>query len=161
MDAARNQIFFIGNPLLDISVDISDSTMVEKYSLTPGLACLATPEQMPIYDECWNMESRTAIPGGSAMNSARAANYFMNHRGQTGTVTYFGAIGSDDKGEVLEKSISDAGITGNFHKETETPTGTCAVLVNTSNAERSLCANLAAACKYSPAHLQANMAQLD
>ena len=158
MEAARDQIFFIGNPLLDISVDIPDNTMVEKYTLTPGLACLATPEQMPIYDECWNMAGRSAIPGGSAMNSARAANYFMNHRGQKGKVTYFGAIGSDPKGEVLEKSISEAGITGHFHKETETPTGTCAVLVNKSNAERSLCANLAAACKYSPEHLAANMA---
>jgi len=34
----------IGNPLLDISVELPDNTMVEKYKLTPGIACLATEE---------------------------------------------------------------------------------------------------------------------
>ena len=63
------------------------------------------------------------------MNSARAANYFLKHRGVEGKVTYFGAIGTDDKGEVLEQEIADQKINGNFHKDTETPTGTCAVLV--------------------------------
>jgi len=80
MEAARNQLFFIGNPLLDISVEINDTSLEEKYSLTPGLACLANEQQMPIYDEIWGMEGRSAIPGGSAMNSARAANYFLKHR---------------------------------------------------------------------------------
>lgn len=93
------------------------------------------------------------------MNSARAANYFLKHRGAQGQVTYFGAIGTDAKGEVLSKEIADAGINGRFHQEAETPTGTCAVLVR--GGDRSLCANLAAACKYSPAHLEANKAELD
>ena len=93
------------------------------------------------------------------MNSARAANYFLKHRGVEGKVTYFGAIGTDDKGGVLEQEIADQKINGNFHKDTETPTGTCAVLV--VDKERSLCANLAAACKYSPEHLANNMAALD
>lgn len=75
------------------------------------------------------MEGRSAIPGGSAMNSARAANFFMNHRGQQNQVTYMGSIGEDDKGKVLEDSISGAGINGVFHKCNDTPTGTCAVLV--------------------------------
>jgi len=114
---------------------------------------------MPIYDELWGMEGRSAIPGGSAMNSARAANYFLKHRGQEGKVTYFGAIGTDPKGEVLAKEIADAGIAGRFHQEADTPTGTCAVLVK--GQDRSLCANLAAACKYSPDHLEQNKEALD
>ena len=84
---------------------------------------------MPIYDEAWNMPGRSAIPGGSAMNSARAANYFMNHRNRYDTVSYFGSIGEDDKGKVLEDSISSARINGCFHKTNDNPTGTCAVLV--------------------------------
>jgi adenosine kinase len=44
---------------------------------------------------------------------------------------------------------------GNFHRCSDTPTGTCAVLV--VKKERTLCANLAAACKYSSDHLNANM----
>jgi len=84
---------------------------------------------MPIYEESWNMPGRAAIPGGSAMNSARAANHFMKFRGHENRVTYFGAIGVDDKGQELEKSITEVGIKGVFHKEQDTPTGTCAVLV--------------------------------
>ena len=84
---------------------------------------------MPIYDEIWGMDGRTATPGGSAMNTARAANYFLKNRKESGRVTYFGAIGSDARGEIIQKNLSDAGINGNFHFETETPTGTCAVLV--------------------------------
>jgi len=151
----RSDIFFIGNPLLDISIEVKDDVLVKKYELTPGLACLANEKQMPIYDEIWDMEGRSAIPGGSAMNSARAANHFLKHQGVEGKVTYFGAIGTDSKGEVLEKEIVDQKINGHFHKDAETPTGTCAVLVR--DAERSLCANLAAACKYSPEHLANNM----
>jgi adenosine kinase len=39
------------------------------------------------------------------------------------------------------------------------PTGTCAVLVK--DKDRTLCANLAAACKYSPEHLSRNFSALD
>jgi len=31
----------IGNPLLDISVQESSETLLKKYDLTPGAACLA------------------------------------------------------------------------------------------------------------------------
>lgn len=73
-------------------------------------------------------------------------------------MTYFGAIGTDPKGETLSNSLAEDGVQANFHKDTETPTGTCAVLV--VNKDRALCANLAAACKYSPDHLEANKAEL-
>lgn len=52
----------------------------------------------------------------------------------------------------------DNGINGNFHYDKETLTGTCAVLVVDKN--RTLCANLAAACKYDIEHLKSNMDQL-
>jgi adenosine kinase len=78
--------------------------------------------------------------------------------GHNDSVTYFGSIGSDEKGAVLEKDLSDNGLTGVFHKDTETPTGTCAVIVK--DKERSLVANLAAACKYDIAHLRNNMDHL-
>jgi len=55
----------------------------------------------------------------------------------------------------LTKDLEDNGITGNFHYDKETPTGTCAVLVYDKN--RTLCANLAAACKYDLEHLKSNM----
>jgi hypothetical protein len=71
----------IGNPLLDISIELEDSAILDKYSLTHGHASLATTDQMPLYDEIWNMPGRSAIPGGSALNSARSANYFLKNIG--------------------------------------------------------------------------------
>ena len=45
-----------------------------------------------------------------------------------------------------------------FYKESGKQTGTCGVVVHEK--ERSLCANLSAACAYSTDHLNANMAEL-
>ena len=70
-------------------------------------------------------------------------------------VTYYGCIGDDEQGKVLQKDLTDNGITGNFHIEKTEPTGKCAVVVVEN--ERSLLAHLAAACKYNLDHLHANM----
>jgi adenosine kinase len=149
------QLFVIGNPLLDISIELHDNAILDKYELQAGHASLAGDKQMPIYDELWNMEGRETIPGGSGLNSARAANYMLKNQGQEGAVTYFGSIGKDEKGEALQNELKTAGVNGNFHIDQETPTGTCAVVV--VNKDRTLCANLAAACKYQTEHLNANM----
>jgi len=77
--AQRDQIFLIENPLLDISIEAKDNTLLEKYELTAGQASLAAEKQQPMYDEIWNMENRMAIPGGSALNSARSANFVLKN----------------------------------------------------------------------------------
>ena len=104
------------------------------------------------------MPGRQAIPGGSALNSARSANYILKNNGHSKQVTYFGSIADDTKGKALEDCLVEEGVNGNFHKCTSDPTGTCAVVV--VKKERTLCANLAAACKYDSAHLnnELNMA---
>ena len=51
---------------------------------------------MPLYDEIWNAEGRIAIPGGSALNSARATNWMLKNLGFINNVTYFGCIGDDE-----------------------------------------------------------------
>ena len=104
------------------------------------------------------MEGRQAIPGGSALNSARATNFMLKNLGHEGRVTYYGSIGKDEKGETLKKDLSDNGINGNFSEIDTHPTGTCAVVV--CDKERTLVANLAAACEYKIEHLRANMESL-
>jgi len=155
----KSGIFFIGNPLLDISCELKDNTILEKYNLQKGQASLATPEVMPLYDELYNTEGMIAIPGGSALNSARATNFMLKNMGHEGRVTYYGSIGKDDKGKVLEKDLSDNGIVGNFSLDETLPTGTCAVVV--VDQDRTLVANLAAACNYNIEHLRANMESLE
>ena len=155
MDTQKKHIFMIENPLLDISIDMADNSLLEKYQLAHGQASLATEAQLPMYDEIWGMEGRLAIPGGSTLNSARSANFILKNQGHANSVVYYGSIADDEKGHTLEQVLKDEGVTGNFHKDTETPTGTCAVIV--VNKERTLCANLAAACKYKIEHLHNNM----
>ena len=50
-----SRLFLIENPLLDISVELNDNTLLDKYELQRGMACLATEKQMPIYDEIYSM----------------------------------------------------------------------------------------------------------
>ena len=58
MENQKQQIFYIENPLLDISVDVTDDALLQKYGIQSAMASLATPEQLPLYDELWNMEGR-------------------------------------------------------------------------------------------------------
>jgi hypothetical protein len=37
----KKQLFLIGNPLLDISVELKDNTILDKYELVHGQASLA------------------------------------------------------------------------------------------------------------------------
>ena len=57
---------------------MDDDSLLKKYELDSGMAILAEEKHMPIYDEIWNMPNREAIPGGAALNSARAANYMLS-----------------------------------------------------------------------------------
>ena len=79
MDTQKKHIFVIGNPLLDIQIEAKDNSILDKYNITHGAASLCTEEQMPLYDELWNMEGRLAIPGGSGLNSARAINFMLKN----------------------------------------------------------------------------------
>jgi adenosine kinase len=58
----------------------------------------------------------------------------------------------------LEEFVQKDGVNGYFCKDPSEPTGTCAVIVD--DKERTLCANLAAACKYSINHLNENIDRL-
>jgi len=110
-------IFVIENPLLDIQVNVPDKTLFDKYKLPPGGACLADESQQALYPELLKMDGVEFIPGGSALNSARATNYMLNHQGVQEKVTYFGSISDDDYGKILENALSEKKIKGMFYKE--------------------------------------------
>ena len=56
---------------------------------------------MPLYDELWGMPEKQAIPGGSALNSARSTNFILKKQGLANKVIYFGSISNDEKGAFL------------------------------------------------------------
>lgn len=89
------------------------------------------------------------------MNSARSANWMLNHLGLPGCISYFGGSGNDADAERLENNLLENGITARFHKDANTRTGSCAVLVLDN--ERALLANLGATQKYIPEHMDLNM----
>lgn len=122
-------VVFMGNPLLDISVKDDDKSISDKYGVKMGAACLATPEQMPIYDELFNMEGREVIPGGSALNSARACNHIFKWAKEARKTGYLGCLGKDSFGQMLESVLKEEGVTGKFAHSEDTATGTCAVTV--------------------------------
>lgn len=104
------------------------------------------------------MEGTIKIPGGSTLNTIRSCNFMLSNT-HPGKCAYFGCIGKDEVGKVLEQELEKTGVHGNFHHDEATPTGTCAVIIR--NQERTLVANLAACLKYPTSHLKANMATLE
>lgn len=119
-----------------------------------GNAILAEEKHQPIYKEIWDMPGRENIPGGSCLNSIRSCNFMLkdSHPGQ---VAYFGCIGKDEFGNVLEKTLQDSGIHSYLCRDETEKTGTCAVIVHEK--ERSLIANLAACTKFPLDHFKNNV----
>ena len=105
---------------------------------------------MPIYDEIWAREDKITSPGGSALNSARAQK-FAN---PNGAVEYFGCIGNDDKGRALTEAVTCAGIGNKFEVTEAEGTGVCAAVI--VDKERTLCANIGAAKKFTMEYYNAN-----
>ena len=145
------QILGLGNPLLDISVEIENLELLEKYGLKMGNAILAGPEHQALYSEVVTKfgSSVQYIAGGATQNSIRVAQWVSGE--SSGYTGYIGAIGSDEFGSTLIKAAQSEGVTTLYQVSSEKPTGTCAVLVYQQ--ERSLVANLAASETLQVSHL--------
>lgn len=94
-------IVAIENPLLDISVELETDDILKKYELQHGLACLADEKHLPLYEEIWRIDGVQKIPGGSSLNSIRSANFMLKDT-HPGKCAFFGSIGNDEIGKVLE-----------------------------------------------------------
>ena len=106
---------------------------------------------MPIYDEVWARADKMTSPGGSALNSARAQKY----ANPNGSVAYFGCVGNDERGRALTEAVTAAGIEGEFEVSQTEGTGVCACVV--VGKERTLCANIGAAKKFTMEYFNANI----
>jgi adenosine kinase len=126
--------------------------------LEHGQACLADAKHQPLFGEIWGDAKKVVVPGGSSLNSVRAANHMLKDS-HPGKCAFFGSIGNDEIGRTLQGELERTNIHGYFSIDEETPTGSCAVLVHKK--ERTLCANLAACVKYRVEHLAANQQALE
>ncbi|CAH0720553.1 unnamed protein product, partial [Brenthis ino] len=138
----------IGNPLLDISAIVNED-LLKKYDLHPDDAIMAEEKHMPLYRELVEKYNAEFIAGGSVQNSLRVAQWILK---KPNVCCYFGCVGNDDYAKILSERAVAEGVKVHYQVSQEAPTGTCAVLV--TGTHRSLCANLAAAQKFTPDHLE-------
>merc|ERR1719163_2508277 len=96
------------------------------------------------------MPSVQYIAGGATQNSIRVAQWMLQTPGST---AYMGCIGNDDNGKKMIEACAKDGVKTAYMVDKATPTGCCAVLINTP--ERSLCTNLNAANNFKVEHLKA------
>lgn len=139
----------IGNPLLDISASV-DLDFLTKYDLKCDNAILAEEKHLPIYQELINKYKAEFMAGGSVQNSLRVCQWLIQ---KPNVVVFFGCVGDDEYSKILEDKARSDGVNVIYQVAPDLPTGTCAVLINSNNTKRSLCANLGSANLFTIDHI--------
>ncbi|KAK9887772.1 hypothetical protein WA026_000087 [Henosepilachna vigintioctopunctata] len=148
VELRENMLIGMGNPLLDISAVVEES-LLTKYDLKENEAVLATEKHTTLYTTLIDKYDVEYIAGGSVQNALRVAQWIL---AKPNVVTFFGCVGEDDFSRILKEQAQKAGVNVNYQYTTDTPTGTCAVLI--TNLHRTLCANLAAANCFTVDHIR-------
>ena len=146
----------MGNPLLDISSEVGQD-MLDKYDVKLDSAILAEEKHLPMYNELIEKYSPQFIAGGATQNSIRVAQWMLSNANMPNSTAFMGCVGSDSNGDKLQSCAASDGVLAHYLKDSEQPTGTCAVLVK--DGERSLIANLGAANHFKPSHLETPLAK--
>jgi adenosine kinase len=141
-------ILGMGNPLLDISVEV-DQALMDEFGLENGGIILAEDKHQPLFPKLQAMAGVQYIAGGATQNSIRVAQWMLQEQGAT---AYMGCVGKDGNAETMKAECEKAGVQACYMVDESTPTGTCACCI--LGKERSLCTNLHAANNYKEAHLQ-------
>lgn len=138
------QLIGIGNPLLDVTVNI-DQEILTKNNLTKGHMHLIDKET---YENILNSLDKSKMHeglGGSVANTLASAN-------SIGVKTLFlGSIGKDTFGQEYEKLTNESGIGCGFISQ-NTPQGMCLVLI-TPDGERTFATYLGAAIEFKKENL--------
>ena len=79
---AAPEIVGLCNPLIDLTLEVDDPSYLEFYQIKPGNAILADkPIHQKLIEDVWKQHKElkkvTAVPGGSGLNTIRAANYMI------------------------------------------------------------------------------------
>ncbi|XP_030374540.1 adenosine kinase [Scaptodrosophila lebanonensis] len=143
MEVEEGVLIGFGNPLLDITVSIDDSSLLEKYGLQANAAIIAEEKHLPLFEELSGMDTVQYSAGGACQNSMRIVQWIL---GSPFRALYFGAVGKDKFGETIAKRAKADGVETHYQVNDGKPTGTCAVIISGMN--RSLVANLGAAAHF-------------
>jgi len=141
-------ILGMGNPLLDISVDV-DQALMDEFGLENGGIILAEDKHQPLFPRLQGMAGVQYIAGGATQNTIRVAQWMLQEAGAT---AYMGCVGKDANADTMKAECDKAGVQALYMVDDATPTGSCACCI--LGKERSLCTNLHAANNYKETHLQ-------
>jgi adenosine kinase len=141
--ASEGILFAIGNPLLDISAEVTDD-FLKRYGLEPNNSILADDRHKQMCEAMVKEFQVDYVPGGATQNTIRIAQWLI---GVPNATTFMGCIGKDEFGKILESKVREAGVNPHYKYHDTEPTGTCAVCLTGTN--RSLVAYLAAANHFS------------
>ena len=142
---------------------VEDKVVIEKYKLEPEEFNLATEEHKSLFFDIFAQNKTKFIPGGSALNSARAANFMLKCCGHDDKIVFCGSINNDGYGLNLEKELKDRKMQTLFYKDSGKETGTCVEIIykkEKDKKERYLCANLGASVEYKKNHYDSIMHEL-
>jgi adenosine kinase len=141
-------ILGMGNPLLDISVEV-DQALMDEFGLENGGIILAEDKHQPLFPRLQGMAGVQYIAGGATQNTIRVAQWMLQEAGAT---AYMGCVGKDDNAQTMKAECDKAGVQALYMVDGSTPTGSCACCI--LGKERSLCTNLHAANNDIETHLQ-------
>ncbi|XP_014487119.1 PREDICTED: adenosine kinase-like isoform X1 [Dinoponera quadriceps] len=140
-------IISFGNPLLDIFVALESDDLLKKYNLrSDGETELCETKIQELIVDLPSESEQRVSPGGSAQNTMRILQWLCDETHECHIGTFCGAVGTDQRGSVLEKLVRLSGVDVRYAMHTSLPTGLCISLVNGTS--RSLVANLGAANIY-------------
>ncbi|KAH9948212.1 Ribokinase-like protein [Amylocystis lapponica] len=146
MAALSPQLFFMGNPLLDLQVTNGEE-LLKKYDLKANDAILAEEKHLSIYEELVQKHKVTYVAGGASQNAARGAAYTLPPH----SVVYTGCVGDDELAEQLKAANKREGLDQVYLVKKGEKTGACAVVI--TGHHRCLVTTLRAAELFDKAHL--------
>ena len=141
-------ILGMGNPLLDISVEV-DQALMDEFGLENGGIILAEEKHQPLFPKLQGMAGVQYIAGGATQNTIRVAQWMLQAKGAT---AYMGCVGKDANADTMKACCEKDGVTTSYMVDEATPTGSCACLIE--GIERSLCTNLCAANNFKVDHVK-------
>ncbi|CAO1321032.1 unnamed protein product [Diamesa hyperborea] len=134
------KLLVFGNPLLDITLTITDDSLLQKYNLEKNGQKEVSLEKLHklINDAKQRYKSFKFTLGGSSLNSCR----ILSALGER-NLLFFGAIGNDTNGKVVKEILKISSVNVCLQELKDIKTGTCLCLCRGDC--RSLTANIGAA----------------
>lgn len=104
MFVSEGYVFGLGCPILDIRA-IVDQDFLDKHNLPANGIFVADSSHEDLYDDLINSDFQVDyIAGGSCQNSLRAIGWILG-RNNSNCISYFGTIGGDHFGKLMEKQV--------------------------------------------------------